>query len=221
GQTTVYGDVLKDLFAVSTPSDGNLFLVGPSNGKVYAVLQSTSSSGTTTPASALPLPTTLSEALTSATSPAHRPLCFDGLEQSVDPSRGTRWMLLLNEVGGATGFVNVRLYEAGNRSRPIAEKDLAIGPNQQIKLDTVFSNLGLDSPDRRKDRTNVDLVVPATAGNARLAASAVSIDNQTGDTKISALAPVVGSGNPNINFATPVVTEQPPPTPTRRRGVRH
>ncbi|HYS54496.1 MAG TPA: hypothetical protein VER58_12130 [Thermoanaerobaculia bacterium] len=221
GQTTVFSDVMKDLFAVSSPSDGNLFLVGPSNGKVFAVLQSTSSSGTTTPASALPLPTTLSEALTSAAASARRPLFLDGLEQSVDDSRGTRWILLLNEVGGATGFINVRLYEAGNRSRPIAEKDLAIAPNQQIKLDTVFRELGLDSPDRRKDRTNVELVVTATAGSAKVAASAVSIDNQTGATRMTALAPVVGSGNPNINFATPVVTEQPPAVPTRRRGVHH
>ena len=219
GQTTVFSDVMKDLFAVSTPSDGNLFLVAPSNGKVFAVLQSTSDAGTTSPASSMPLPTTLSEALTSAAAASQRPLFLDGLEQSVDPFRGTRWILLLNEVGGATGFVNVRLYEAGNRSRPIAEKDFAIAANQQIKLDTVFSRLGLDAPDRRKDRTNVELVVTATAGSAKVAAAAVSIDNQSGDTKMTALAPVVGSGNPNINFATPVVTEQPPST--RHRGVKH
>ena len=59
----------------------------------------------------------------------------------------------------------------------------------------------------------------ATAGNARVAASAVSIDNQSGDTKVFALTPVIGSGNPNINFATPVVSAQP--APSRRRGVRH
>ncbi len=117
--------------------------------------------------------------------------------------------------------VSLPIYEAGNRSRPIAEKDFTIAPNQQLKLDTIFSNLGLDSADRRKDRANVQLVVTATAGGARVAASAVSIDNQSGDTKMVGLAPVVGSGNPNINFAAPVVTEQPPAAPTRRRGVRH
>ena len=129
-------------------------------------------------------------------------------------------MLLLNEVGGAAGFVNVRLYEAGNRTRQIADKDLQIAANQQIKLDTVFSQLGLDAPDRRKDRANVEVVVTATGGQARIAASAVSIDNQTGDTKVYALTPVVGSGNPNISFATPVVNDQPPPN-GRRRSVRH
>jgi hypothetical protein len=221
GQTTIYSDVMKDLFGVSTPSDGSLFLAGPPNGKVYAVLQSTSG-GSPVPASSLPLPTTLSEGLTSATSSAQRPLFLDGLEQSVDSTRGTRWMLVLNEVAGASGFVNVRLYEAGNRSRPIAEKDMQVSSNQQLKLDTIFGALGLDSADRKKDRTNVELVVTATAGNARVAASAVSIDNKTGDTKMFALAPVVGSGNPNINFATPVVTDQPPTSnPGRHRSVKH
>jgi hypothetical protein len=217
GATTVYNDVMRDLFTV-TPSDGNLFLQGPPNGKVYAVLQQTTSGGNV-PVSSLPLPTTLSEALTSATSSSQRPLYFDGLEQSVDATRGTRWMLLLNEVGGAAGFVNVRLYEAGNRTSPIASKDLQIASNQQLKLDTVFASLGLDSPDRQKDRTNVEVVVTATGGSARVAASAVSIDNQSGDTKVFALTPMVGSGNPNINFATPVVTQQPPPA--RHRSVHH
>jgi hypothetical protein len=218
GPPTVFNDVMKDLFAVSSPSDGNLFLQGPPNAKVYAVLQQTNSSGTA-PASSLPIPTTLSEALTSATSAAQRPLSLDGLEQSVDSTRGTRWVLLLNEVGGAAGLVNVRLYEAGNRSRPIADKDMQIAANQQVKLDTVFSALGLDAADRRKDRTNVEVVVTATGGQARIAASAVSIDNQSGDTKVYALTPVVGSGNPNVSFAAPVVNDQPPTA--RRRSVRH
>ena len=217
GATTVYNDVMRDLFAV-TPTDGNLFLQGPPNGKVYAVLQQTTSGGNV-PVSSLPLPTTLSEALTSATSSSQRPLYFDGLEQSVDATRGTRWMLLLNEVGGAPGLVNVRLYEAGNRTRPIADKDLQISSNQQLKLDTIFAALGLDAPDRQKDRTNVEVVVTATGGTARVAASAVSIDNQSGDTKVFALTPMVGSGNPNINFATPVVNQQPPGS--RHRSVHH
>jgi hypothetical protein len=187
---------------------------------VYAVLQQTSGGGSSVPVSSLPLPTTLSEALTSATSASQRPLYFDGLEQSVDATRGTRWMLLLNEVGGAPGFVNVRLYEAGNRTSPIATKDLQISSNQQMKLDTVFASLGLDGADRQKDRTNVEVVVTATAGSARVAASVVSVDNQSGDTKVYGLSPMVGSGNPNINFATPVVSGQPV-APPRHRGVHH
>jgi hypothetical protein len=128
-------------------------------------------------------------------------------------------MLLLNELGGASGSVNVRLYEAGNRTRPIAEKDFSVSANQQLKLDTVFGALGLDAPERKKDRTNVQVVVTATGGTARVAATAVSIDNKTGDTKMVSLAPSIGSGNPNVNFTAPVIPQSPPPT--RHRGVRH
>ena len=108
---------------------------------------------------------------------------------------------MLDEGGGAAGVVNVRLSEAGNRSRPIAEKDFTIAPNQQLKLDTVFGNLGLDSADRRKDRTNVEMVVTATAGNARVAASAVgsqplgwaAIDVRKG-TRVRVEVRLLGSG---------------------------
>jgi len=187
---------------------------------VYAVLQTTPPGGSAAPTSFIPLPTTLSEAVTSAASSSQRPLSLDGLEQSVDPSRGSRWMLLLNEVGGASGVINVRLYEAGNRSRPIAEKDYSVSAKQQLKLDTIFDNLGLASADRKKDRTNVEVVVTASSGSARVAATAVSVDNKTGDTKMVALVPAVGSGNANVSFTSPVVPQSPPAQP-RRRGVRH
>jgi sugar lactone lactonase YvrE len=218
-QTAAFNDVMRDLFGVTSPSDGNLFIQGPPEGKVYAVLQTASGGGPPTPASSIPLPTNLSEALTSAASASQRTLSFDGLEQSVDPSRGTRWILLLNELGGASGVINVRLYEAGNRSRPIAEKDFAVSSNQQVKLDTIFGALGLDTADRRKDRTNVQVVVTGISGAGRVAGSAVSIDNRTGDTKMYALVPAVGSGTPNIHFVAPVLT--PPPAPPRRRSVGH
>ena len=221
GQTTIYKDVLRDLFgrSATTPIDGNLSVQVPPNGKVYAVLQAAAAGGAPFPASSVPLPTTLSEALTSATGSSQRPLSYDGLEQSVDPTRGSRWLLLLDEMGGGTGLVNVRLYEAGNRSSPIAGKDFVIAANQQIKLDTVFSALGLDTDQRRKDRTNVEVVVTATAGTASIAASAVSIDNRTGDTRMVALTPAVGSGNPSISFVVPVINT--PTAPKRRRAAPH
>lgn len=220
GANLVINDAQRELFNLSNPTDGNLLVEGPPGAKVYAVLQSVTSSGAATPTSSIPLPTTYAEALTSAAGGAQRPLAYDGLEQSVDSSRGTRWLLLLNEVGGASGQINVRLYEATNRSRPIAEKDVSIAPNQQLKLDTVFAALGLDASDRRKDRTNVQVVVTATGGSARLAATAVSIDNKTGDTKMIQLQPSVGGGVPNVGFTAPVVPTAPA-VPPRRRGVRH
>jgi sugar lactone lactonase YvrE len=218
--SVVFNDTLRQAFNVTTPNDGNLFVQGPPGSKVYAVLQTAPPGGSSSPTSFVPLPTTLSEAVTSAASSAQKPLFYDGLEQSVDPARGTRWMLLLNELGGASGSVNVRLYEAGNRTRPIAEKDFSVSANQQLKLDTVFGALGLDAPERKKDRTNVQVVVTATGGTARVAATAVSIDNKTADTKMVSLAPSIGSGNPNVTFTAPVIPQSPPP-PTRHRGVRH
>jgi len=173
--SVVFKDTLQGAFNVTTPTDGNLFVQGPPGSKVYAVLQTAPPGGISSPTSFVPLPTTLSESVTSAASSAQKPLFYDGLEQSVDPARGTRWMLLLNELGGASGSVNVRLYEAGNRTRPIAEKDFSVSANQQLKLDTVFGALGLDAPERKKDRTNVQVVVTATGGTARVAATAVSI----------------------------------------------
>jgi hypothetical protein len=128
-------------------------------------------------------------------------------------------MLVMNEVGGAAGLMNVRLFEPGNRTSAIAEKTISIAPFQQLQLDTVFNALGLDADDRRKDRANVEVVVTAVAGNARVAAMAVSIDNATGDTKTYPLAPIVGSGPPSITRAIAIV----PPTPAappRKRAVR-
>lgn len=219
GVVTVFPNALHDLFGLS-PVDGNLSIQGPPDAKVYAVLETSTGGSAPAPASTLPLPTTFSEAVTGATAAAQRSLSYDGLEQSVDPSRGSRWLLLLNELAGGSGSVDVRLYESGNRSTPIAEKSFNIGADEQVKLDTVFSSLGLTSADRQKDRTNVEVVVTAMSGTAQVAASAVSIDNVTGATKVVPLAPAIGSGNPNINFAAPVLNTPPPPPP-RHRAVGH
>ena len=128
-------------------------------------------------------------------------------------------MLVLNEVGGGAGLVNVRLYEAGNRTLPIGDKNVLIAPNQQLQLDTVFSELGLDTPERRKERTNVQCVVTAVSGPARVAASAVSTDNASGDTKIYQLMPSVGSATPSVSLVTPSIVSVP--STGKHRGVRH
>jgi len=220
GAVVVFRDVLAELFAATSPGTAGTILVeGPTAGKVYAILETVGSSGQASPPNTfLPLPTTLSDAVTSAASLAQRPLFYDGLEQSIDISRGSRWILLLNEVSGASGAVVVRLYEAGNRNRPIAERDVSIAANEQVKLDTVFSLLGLDAPDRRKDRTNVAVVVFARAGGARVAATAVSTDNITGEVKALPLMPTVGSGSVSVSLVSPVLPA--PEQPKKRRAVR-
>jgi sugar lactone lactonase YvrE len=217
GTTKVYNDIVTELFGASA-GQGSVFVSAPSSAKVYA---SVNSGVSVTPTSFLTLPTTLSEALTSAGASAQRPLSYDGLEQSTDPTVGDRWLVVLNEVAGSSGAVNVRLYEAGNRTSAIAEGDFSLTAFQQLSLDSIFSTLGLDSPDRRKDRTNVEVVVTATSGNARIAATALAISQTSGEARSFALTPVVGSGTPNVVFAAPVVVPDQPVAPPRRRAVGH
>lgn len=219
GGSRVFTDAAKEMFGNAT-AQGSIFVSAPPGAKVYAILQGVNGA-TITPIAALPLQTTLSDAISGAASSAQKPLQFDGLEQSLDPTRGSRWLLILNEVGGGVGVVRVRLYEAGNRNVAIAEKDVTVGAYQQLRLDTVFSELGLDATDRSKDRTNVQVVVTATSGSARVTASAMSIDNVSGDTHVFSLLPVVGTGTPNVVAVAPVVTPPAPGSPPRHRSVKH
>ena len=215
-----YTDILSQLFGAA-PGQGSVFVSAPSTSKVYALVSSGNAS-TPAPTSYLSLPTTFSEALTSAATAAQRTLAYDGLDQSTDPTQGNHWLLVLNEVAGASGSVDVRLYEAANRTSPIAEQTFTVAAYQQLTLDSVFSTLGLDQPDRSKDRTNVQVVVTATSGGARLSATAVSISNVTGEAQSYALTPAVGSGTPNIVFVSPAVTPgSTPASPNRRRIVGH
>src|SRR5205085_9384319 len=111
------------------------------------------------------------------------------------------------------------LYEAANRSTPIAGGTITIAPFQQLQLDTIFSILGLDSAQRRKERTNVQVVVIARGGSAKVAATAVSVDNATGETKAFALAPVAGSATPSVSLVEPVLPRIS--IPGKRRTVGH
>jgi len=216
GVSIVFHDVVTNLFNLGSAVPGSMAVSSTNGGRVTAVLEKTNPTSTA-PSTALPLPTTASDLLTGASLLSQRPLFYDGLEQSTDPTRGARWLLVLNEVGGSSGSLTVRLYEAGNRTTPVAQKDFTIAPNQQLTLDTVFASLGLDDPDRRKDRTNVQVVVLATSGAARVAATAVAMDNKTGDTQAHALTP--GSALPSVSVVTPII-----PTgtvTTRRRSAGH
>jgi sugar lactone lactonase YvrE len=214
GVSIVFHDVLANLFNLGSAVPGSMSVSSSNGGRVTAVLEK-SNPTSSAPSSSLPLPTTASDLLTGATLLSQRPLFYDGLEQSTDATVGARWMLVLNEVGGASGSVTVRLYEAGNRTTPVAQQDFTIAPYQQLTLDTVFAALGLDTPERRKDRTNVQVVVIATTGSARVAATALAVDNHTGDTQAHALTP--GSALPSVSIVTPILpTSQ---TPTRRRAA--
>lgn len=218
-----FRNVLEQLFGVPAGASvqGSIFVQAAAGAQIYAHLLPSGAAGASgTMAGSLPIFGTLSEVLTSLAQ--RRPLYLDGLEQSTDPERGSRWSLLINETAGSGGNVTVRLYEAGNRSLPVAEKTMAIRGYEQIRLDTVFASLGLDTDERRKDRTNVLCVVTAAGGNAVISAVGAATDNATGDTKHYVFSPsggVPATGVIRVSVVTPVAPP-PPPSTTRRRAVR-
>ncbi len=168
---------------------GPVFIEADLNGTVYCKVFSVLASGSL--GDSFPIVPVPSEALTGQGSA--KPISLDGLEQSVDLSRGTRSNLILNEVTGlGPATVTVRLYEAGNRSTPIAEQDVALAPGEKKQLSTVFAGVGLESAERSKDRTNVLCVVTAKSGTGLVSAVVTTIDNRTGDTKNALLAPAGG-----------------------------
>jgi sugar lactone lactonase YvrE len=64
GTTKTYADLIAELFGVASATPGSVFVQPSAGGKVYALLSTGSSSGGTATPASIPLPTTLSEALT-------------------------------------------------------------------------------------------------------------------------------------------------------------
>src|SRR5438552_11217832 len=140
--TKKFENVLEELFQVppGERSQGPVFIEADPNGVVTCKVFSRLSEGTL--GDGFPVVPIPSEALTGSGS--QKPLYIDGLEQSTDPTRGTRSNLILNEVAGQAVTVDVRLYEAGNRSQPIGQATFDLQPLQKVQLSTVFAGLGLD-----------------------------------------------------------------------------
>ncbi len=203
GRSTVeYEDAVVELFglAAGSRSQGPLFVDSTPNGLLFCEVYSATPEGQL--GDALPVVSVPGTALTGQDSVT--PLFADGLEQSTAPGTGTRSNLILNEVNGREARVTVRLYEASNRTQAIAERDVVLSPLQKLQLSTVFRELGLDSEERRKDRTNVLVSVTAAPGTEGLVSAVVTrIDNQTGDTRNVLLTPtggVAGAGGVTIGF---------------------
>ncbi len=219
-----FDNVVEQLFGLGTgvAARGAVYVEGDSGAQIFARLLSSTGGGSWKMSGSLPIFPSASELMTSLSS--RRPLYLDGLEQSIDPARGTRWALALNETSGNSGTVRVRLYEAGNRSVPIAEKAFSLRGWEQVRLDTVFAALGLDTAERRKDRTNVLCVVAPETGSAVVSAVGVATDNVTGDTSHLIFSPgggVPATGVLRLSLVVPVIPEsQPSQNPSRRRAVK-
>lgn len=219
GRTTYFADVVKELFGILDAFAGTMFVesTDPGGKVVSGIASAAVGSNPPSLAAAVPVVPTVSQAASGADG-ASRPVFIEGLEQSVDPNRGTRWLLLINEISNASATALVRLYEAGNRVNPIAEKQISIGAMQQVRLDTVFAQLGLDTDERRKDRTNVMVVVQSVGGDGLVTALAVAQDNRTGDLETYLLTPTGGIPATRPSLAAPVAPA--PPAPVRTRPVR-
>ncbi len=190
-KTVEHANALEELFLLpkGQPSHGPVFVESTPNGILYCKVFSVTDTGTL--GDSFPVVPVPGESLTGAASLV--PLSVDGLEQSVTPGVGTRSNLILNEVTGKPAKVVVRLYEAANRTTPVAEARLDLAAYEKRQLSTVFRELGLDSEERRKDRTNVLCVVSADETSAGLVSAVVTkIDNATGDTKNLLLVPSGG-----------------------------
>ncbi|MFN7988128.1 MAG: BACON domain-containing protein [Thermoanaerobaculia bacterium] len=203
GRSTVeFQDAVVELFGLApgTRSQGPLFVDSTPNGILFCQVYSVTPDGLL--GDALPVVDVPGTALTGRDSVT--PLFADGLEQSTSPGTGTRSNLILNEVNGREARVTVRLYEASNRTQAIAEKEIVLPPLAKLQLSTVFRELGLDSEERRKDRTNVLVSVTAAPGTEGLVSAVVTrIDNRTGDTRNLLLTPsggVAGAGGVTIGF---------------------
>ncbi len=198
-KTVEFTNVLEQLFGIGpgARSQGPLFVESDPSGLLWCRVASSLVAGTI--GDSFPVVPIPSESLTGAG--VSRVLALDGLEQSVDRSRGTRSNLLLNEVAGSPSTVLVSLYEAGNRSTPVAERTLSLAPLEKLQLSTVFADLGLDQELRRKDRTNVLCTVRALSGEGLVSAVVTTIDNRTGDTRNIPLAPSgAGAGGITVGF---------------------
>ena len=119
------------------------------------------------------------------------PIYVDGIGQSIDAARDTRTNLILNEVLGKPMIVTVSLYEAGNRTTPIVEKEITLGPLEKVQLSSVFSDsvIRASTADKAKDRVNVRCTVSPKSGDGLVGAVVTTIDNQTGDTRNMQLTP--------------------------------
>jgi hypothetical protein len=220
GRTLQYANVLEQLLGVAAgeTSEGTLLVETTTSGRVYAML--TSVEGSSSLASVSQDLTVIGSDSELVTSPvSQRPLYLDGLAQTIDATGGSKWSLWLNELSGRSGSVFVRLYEAGNRNVPIAEKRFPLAAFRTLAFDDLFAAMELTSNERSKDRANLLLSVTYADGEAAVAAIARSLDRVSLSTRAFALAP---AGRPPLDVSkVSVVAPESEPAPTRRRAARH
>ena len=71
-------------------------------------------------------------------------------------------------------------------------ESLAASLLERPTLDTLVAAMGLDSEERKKDRTNVEVVATVKSGTGLVAGLLTTVDNKTGETKKTLLLPSGG-----------------------------
>ena len=141
-------------------SQGPLFVEADGNGTVYCKVYSILAQGTL--GDGFPVVPVPSDGLTGRAPP--KPLSLDGLEQSVDRTRGTRSNLILNEVtrpGRRRSPSGSTRRATGRRRSP--SRTSVLTAVEKVQLSTVFAGLGLDSrrapqgPDERPLRRHAEV----------------------------------------------------------------
>jgi hypothetical protein len=190
-----WDNALVALFGIGAAekSNGPMMIAGDTSSVVMGVnVFSQTDSGTL--GDALPIVPSTTESATGAQNATV--LELDGLEYSIDSTRGTRSNLILTEFLGMPANVTVQLWEKGDRVVPISTQVVAVPANGKIQLSTVFQGDAAE-----KDRTNVRLTVKADpAMPGKVLAMVTTIDNVTGDTKNALAAPVGTSTSGSIGF---------------------
>ncbi len=218
GRTLQYANVLEQLLGVPAgqASEGTLLIETNANGRVYGRLTSVAPGSLASVSQELTIIGSESELVTSSLS--QRPIYLDGLSQSTDATSGSKWTLWLNELSGQSGAVLVRLYEAGNRGVPIAEKRFQLGAFRTLALNDLFAEMDLTTTERNKDRANLLLSVTYADGAAAVAAIARSLDQLSLATRAFALAP---AGTAPLDLSKVSVVAPVPVRQPRRRAARH
>lgn len=214
--------ILEKLFELypDTSTIGSIVVHRSGDAKVYGRVVADPGDGLSFIAGELPVIDSGSEALTSVRTGMNRPIYFEGLTQSLDGERGSSWGVALTEVGGQDLVVDVRLYEAANRSYPIATREVHLAASSTVVLDPIFDEMGLDDELHAKERNNVQIVVTPNRGNGIVAAVAIETEKRTGDATRYLLTPSGGVAATGLATVRPVVLPIPEPAGRRRPVAR-
>lgn len=218
GTSREFANVLLEVFGLSGALRGTLTVSADRSVRVHsrslAAPVGSSAAAASGQNSVVALDSTL---LSGASANLRRLLILDGINQSIDPSGGSRWSVFVSELTGQTAAINVRIYEAGNRKLPIATKNFTIPGFAVLPLDTLFERMDLDMDSRRKNRANMLCVIEPRSGTGIFTAVAIEQSSVNGTLRTHSFQPVAGTPATGTQLSTGT---EVPEVPERKRPAR-